>query len=474
MSAPALPEGHLQRFLLDVNDRLNRGYYDERPGEAPLAQRGSFLAALRSAQHPVIAEVKRRSPSEGRLTDRTAHSLAQEYHWGGAAALSVLTDPDNFDGSLSDLQEAHRVGLPLLMKDFIIDERQLDAAARNGASAVLLIERLFPSTPERREELVAAAHDRGLEVLLEVCTMDEAHAACESTAELIGVNARNLDTLEVDLGQALQIVRHVAQLGRPVLALSGMSRRGDRIAAMQAGAEAVLVGTAVAKAPHPGLALRAIQRPLAKVCGLTRVEDVDAAANAGADLAGVVVAAPRSPRSVSIDDAALLVAAARKCGVRTVLVTPTDDAAALAGWADLVQPDFVQVHNAKLALDHVRKMLPSRVEILVARAPGAASPEIREASESEAAGYVFDTPHTNGVTGGAGVTHDWQLTAQMAAKVPNHLLTLVAGGLDSSNVAAAIVASTCRGADASSALEAKPGMKDPDAVARFVEATHAA
>jgi indole-3-glycerol phosphate synthase len=158
----------------------------------------SLKTALRAGTG-IIAEIKRKSPSLGVINDRIdVKALAEGYTQAGASAVSVLTDGAFFGGSLSDLQAARAsTPLPLLRKDFIIDEYQLAEAAANGADAVLLIAAVLP--PVSLRQLCAQALQFGMEALVEVHDLPELKAALDSGADLIGVNNRNLSTFDVDL-----------------------------------------------------------------------------------------------------------------------------------------------------------------------------------------------------------------------------------------------------------------------------------
>src|SRR5688500_8065427 len=158
-------ELRLQGFLQAARERVAKGEYAT-PGPR-LEPNGGLKRALLEHPTPVIAELKPRSPSEGALLRGTPAGLLSEYAAGGAAGLSILTNATFFGGSPALLRASHAFGLPTLMKDFVVDGRQLEAAAHDGASAVLLIERCF-ARPEEREGMVAKAHRLGLEVLLEV------------------------------------------------------------------------------------------------------------------------------------------------------------------------------------------------------------------------------------------------------------------------------------------------------------------
>lgn len=213
--------------------------------------RPSFRAALRRSAVAVIAEVKRRSPSAGSIQeDLDPGARAALYEAHGAAALSVLTDGPFFGGSMDDLRlAAERCSLPILRKDFILDEVQILEARAAGASAVLLIARVLP--PRRLESLLRYAEDLGLEALVEVHAAPELAVAVECKAGIIGVNSRDLDTFAIDTRAAWQLLRHVPA-DRIAVAESGLARKEDVIRVAEAGADAVLIGTALSAATSPG------------------------------------------------------------------------------------------------------------------------------------------------------------------------------------------------------------------------------
>src|SRR5574341_222300 len=190
----------------------------------------------------LIAEVKRRSPSAGSIRtglDPAVHAAA--YARGGAAAISVLTDPMHFGGSMEDLRVvAAGVPLPVLRKDFVLDELQLLEARAAGASAVLLIARVLE--PARLVALARAAHALALGTLIEVHTESELEATLVAGPTAIGINSRDLGTFAVDLA----------------VAESGVETRGDVERMAAAGADLVLVGTAVARADDPEAAVRGL------------------------------------------------------------------------------------------------------------------------------------------------------------------------------------------------------------------------
>ncbi len=214
-----------------------------------------FGARLRRRDVAVIAEIKRRSPSAGAIAqDLSPATHAQAYQAGGAAAISVLTDEIHFGGSLADLDEVRRsVTLPVLRKDFILDEVQLYEARVHGASAVLLIVRALE--PARLSDLARSAWELGLSRVVEVHHRHELDRALEVEPDAVGVNARDLDTFAVDVAGIEPLLRAVPP-EITAIAESGLSCRADveRVAAW--GADAVLVGAAIASAVNPKEAVR--------------------------------------------------------------------------------------------------------------------------------------------------------------------------------------------------------------------------
>lgn len=209
-----------------------------------------FAAALRRQGLQVIAEIKRMSPSAGPLDlDLDPAGLAQAYATGGAAAISVLTEPRFFGGSLDDLAAvATRLDVPVLRKDFIIDPAQVWEARLVGADAVLLIVAALDDAA--LAELIGVAEDAGLAALVEVHTADEAARAIASGAAIVGVNNRDLATFVTDLGVAERISELLPDTVVRV-AESGVSIPAAAARMAAAGYDAILVGEALVRSPDP-------------------------------------------------------------------------------------------------------------------------------------------------------------------------------------------------------------------------------
>lgn len=204
-----------------------------------------FASALTRERVALIAEVKRRSPSAGAINEGLDPvALATAYATGGAAAISVLTEGPHFGGSLDDLAAVTaRVAVPVLRKDFILEEIQLLEARAAGASAALLIVRALADTDLQR--LLAFARDLGLDALVEAHDAAELERALASGAEIVGVNARNLDDFSMDVDAAWRLVSTIPA-DRVAVAESGMATRDDVVHAASFGADAVLIGGALA------------------------------------------------------------------------------------------------------------------------------------------------------------------------------------------------------------------------------------
>ena len=385
-----------------------------------------FRDALAQPGLSAIAEIKRRSPSAGDLRpDADPARLAAAFMKAGAAALSVLVD-ERFGGSLDDLRAARAATtLPILGKGFFTEERDLQELREAGADAALILLRDFDDDGARA--LMRYARELGLDTLVEAHTAEELDRAVALGADPIGINARDLGTFAIDRSAQLELVAR-APRDRIVVAESGVLAATHGAAAELVGADAVLVGSALMRAPDPGAKLaELIARPLVKVCGLTREEDVAVAAEAGADLAGFILAREtprRAPRVLDVPETMLSVA---------VFVEDVEETG-----ADLVQlyrrENDHRARNAALFRPSNSLLLGTEVA------------------------RVVDLP--------------WEqsdpLHFRRAAALEGRVM--LAGGLSPENVRVAIEAVRPWAVDASSSLETSPGIKDHDRIRAFVEA----
>jgi indole-3-glycerol phosphate synthase len=383
---------------------------------------GRFRDALATPGLAAIAEVKRRSPSAGDLRPGADPArLAAQFGNAGAAAVSILVD-ERFGGALDDLKAARAATTaPLLAKGFFTEELDLLKAKVAGADAALIL--LRDVDDQRAAALMSYARELGLETLVEAHDAVELQRAVGLEAEVIGVNARDLSTFEIDRPAQLSLIARMRAHDVVVVAESGVQSRAQGAAAELAGADAILVGSALMRAEDPAARLREIlSRPLVKVCGLTRREDVDAAVEAGADMLGFILAED-SPRRA-----------------REVLTVPEDrlSVAVFVGEAEDSEADLVQLYDR----EHGR--VRGRDAVLL--------------RDGETVAQVVDLP--------------WDepdpLHFQRATVAEGRVM--LAGRLGPDNVREAVRAVRPWAVDAASQLEAKPGIKDHAKVRAFLEA----
>lgn len=229
----------------------------ERRAEARTASRRDFRAALVGRSPALIAEIKKASPSQGTLASAAEPAaVARAYERGGAAALSVLTDEEFFQGSLNDLEAAREaVTLPALRKDFTLEEAHVIEAAAAGADAVLLIAAVLTAGQMRRLRELASRF--AMAALVEVHDEEELEAALDSGADIVGVNNRNLHTFDVDLGASLRLAERIPG-GVVRVSESGIRSAADVARLRAAGFQAFLVGEHLMRSPDPESAVRAL------------------------------------------------------------------------------------------------------------------------------------------------------------------------------------------------------------------------
>ena len=251
------PLGRLSASAAARAETLGANSAEIRARALDAAPAPSFAAALRRADVAVIAEVKRRSPSKGVINAGIdAATQATAYARGGAAALSILTEPTEFGGAVSDLVDAQRAtALPTLKKDFHVHPLQVLEAKAAGASALLLIARALDST--RLRELADHAATLGLEVLVEIRSESELEDALAIQDAVIGVNSRDLETLVIDPTVTARLIAMIPN-DRIAIAESGVSSRADVERVSRIGADAVLVGSSISAATDPASAVAAL------------------------------------------------------------------------------------------------------------------------------------------------------------------------------------------------------------------------
>ena len=484
-SLPGVLERILARTREAVQERRREMPLErlQRSAPTPTGRRSFAQAVGQPGRVNIVAEFKRRSPSRGVIReDLHPVNTAQAYEIGGAAALSILTEEQFFGGSLQDLSEARAATfLPTLRKDFVVDPYQVWEAWYAGADAVLLIVAALDDAV--LAQLLDVSAQVGLDALVEVHDRAELERALRAGARVIGVNNRDLRTMEVSLETGLELAERIPG---DVLAVaeSGIRGPGELRMLREAGYDAFLVGEHLMLSPDPAAAVEALIRESAvprwpgrghrqrrhvsvKVCGITSVEDGVMAAGAGADAVGLIFW-PKSPRAVDLERARAIAAALPPFVLRVgVFVDATREEIVRA--VEAVGLDVLQLHGEEPP--ESLSGLPRRALKAVRVGPGfKAADALRY--QGLAAGILLDTRlPAGGPPGGTGRTFAW--SAARAVRERAAWLVL-AGGLDADNVGAAIAEVHPDAVDVSSGVESAPGRKDGAKVRAFIDAVRKA
>ncbi|GAB4202318.1 MAG: bifunctional indole-3-glycerol-phosphate synthase TrpC/phosphoribosylanthranilate isomerase TrpF [Sandaracinaceae bacterium] len=433
----------------------------------------SFVAALEAPGLSLVAEVKRTSPSLARTSEILPSrfdpiALARAYD-PSARAISVLTEARYFGGSLEDLARVRETTRrPVLCKDFVVDpEHQIPEARAHGADAILLMAQILaPSAIERALGLCRAL---GMEALVEVHDEDElARVLGETSARIVGINARDLDTLAIDLDRPRRLAARAREAGRIVVAESGLRSRGD-VAALEGEVDAILVGSVLSRAADPGAALVALgfgprpRRPAVKICGVRTAVQARAAHDAGADALGLnfVLGARRAVQASELDAIAVSTRGALRVGV---FASPSiAEVEAAIARAEL---GAIQLHDAPdaPALDLAPfAALAARRGVALWRAIPVPSPDLRARladAQRYGARVVLDAAR-------AGSGRRFDPAALRGLVLPSDLV--LAGGLDAEHVASCIARFEPAMVDVASGIE-EDGAPSASRIASFVAA----
>ena len=436
-----------------------------------------FEAALRQQDFNFICEVKKASPSKGIIAEHFPYlDIAKEYEVAGAAAISVLTEPDFFKGDKKYLQEiASTVKIPVLRKDFIIDEYQIYQAKVWGASAILLICACLdvPTLTKFRE----LADSLGLSSLVEAHDEQEVQMAIDCGARIIGVNNRNLKDFTVDVQNSVRL-RNLVQDDVIFVSESGLETPEDIQVLRDNNIGVALMGETFMRSPNKVEKLAYLYGPTyytpkVKMCGISKVETIPAIVDAKPDYMGLVFAP--SKRQVTVDQAKILVEElhrgyAKKYGsdtehdkngtIKTVGVFVNETVENLVTIANEANLDAVQLHGDED--EAFIQSLKERTNVEVWKAVQIRSAaDVEKWIDSSADMLLFDAYHKD-ERGGTGEVFDW--SSLDAFERP----FMLAGGIDSTNVARAIRTVRPYGIDISSGIETN-GVKDDEKIKAFTK-----
>jgi tryptophan synthase beta subunit len=449
----------------------------------------------------VIAEIKRSSPSAGQIAGAGDDIVARAraYEAGGAGAISVLCEPHWFGGSIDDLRAVRAaVAIPVLAKEFVVEPIQLPHLRAAGADLVLLLAVLHPA--KRLAALVDRALEIGLEPLVEAHDERELERTLATNARLIGLNNRDLRTLDVDTDRASRL-RELVPDDRLVIAESGV-RDTATVAGWRAlGFDGALIGEALVRSPDPRAAVASFVaagreptdpaneagRPFVKICGVTDAEGVLAAVRAGADAIGLNLV-PGTPRELGLEEAVELrrvaraLAPARSDAPLIVAITADAGEERLHEIVRALDPDAVQLSGdeSPALIRRIGRQawktlhLPANEPQDAAGAAAEIAALGREHLAAGAARLLLDTAG-GPYPGGTGMRAAPPLVAAVARELP----VILAGGLAPSTVASAARGAPVVGVDVASGVERprEPGQrptKDPLKVALFVKRARAA
>lgn len=426
-----------------------------------------FYQALSQKGLSLICECKKASPSKGLICqDYHPAQIAAEYEKAGASAVSVLCTSSGFQGSLQDLKQVvSQVSIPVLRKDFITESYQIQEAFLAGASAVLLIVSLLDQ--KQLKDLMAEAKRLHLDSLVECHDESEIDRALDAGAKIIGVNNRNLKDFSVDFSRSLSL-RNRVDSSVLFVCESGFKNHEDISRAMNAHADAVLIGEAMMKAKDKKLKMKQLlagdqkkddsssvlnpKRPVIKFCGLKNAEDIQLVNRLKPDLAGFILV-PSSKRYVSFKEAALLANQLHPSIQKTaVLLNPSDaDCLKAACFSDLLQihepADRKQIFRIK---KRTGKPVVEAISLKDIR-------DLNKAEHSDADLVLLDAPNP-----GSGRTFDWRMLDHFEKPF------LLAGGIDASNIPQALKLKNIAGVDLASSIETG-GRKDPVKASRIME-----
>jgi indole-3-glycerol phosphate synthase/phosphoribosylanthranilate isomerase len=429
----------------------------------------NLLAALQHKQKiSLIAEVKRASPSRGLLAPHlNPVELARSYEANGAAAISVLTEPHFFLGSpdyLTAIKQA--VDVPVLRKDFIVDEYQIFEARAWGADAILLICAILDDAQLRH--LLDITHEQRMYCLVEVHSQEEAQRVVAAGAAIIGVNSRDLVTFQMN-PHLMRELRRLIPADRVVVAESGIHGSADTRRLARYDVQAMLVGESLVVSHYVPEQVRSLLRGAnesiqVKICGLRTLEHIRAAIDAGADMLGLMFYEP-SPRYIQPQQAQALLQA-----IENGLVAPdvvgvfvNNDATYINEIVHQVGLHIVQLHGNEPPEFCQRIIRP----VVKALRPQDMADIGKVRAYREAAWHILlDTPTHK--WGGSGIKHDWGIARSVAQEMP----LLLAGGLTPENIEEAIQHVHPWGVDVSSGVETN-GNKDASKIRAFIERVRA-
>jgi indole-3-glycerol phosphate synthase/phosphoribosylanthranilate isomerase len=418
-----------------------------------------FKEAIKKNDLSIIAEIKRKSPSEGLINSSfNFKSIASSYDKNiHVKALSILTDYEFFQGTPDYLREARKLtSKPLLRKDFIIDEYQIYESRFYGADAILLIARIL--SKNQMHIFIETAKKYNMACLVEVHNEADIKKLPVNT-EIIGINNRDLDTLEINLNNTLKLALPIKKKFKDAIIVSesGINDFKD-IKKIDGCVSAVLIGTSLLKSENIGEKINSFFPPKIKICGITNLEDAKNAVSFGADYLGFIFYSD-SPRYISCENAAHIISSIKKMNihVKFVGVFVNEGIERIKEIKKKCSLDFIQLHGDE-DLKFVKNLNESVIKVFRVKD----SADVYKINNSSYE-YILLDNFDKDLYGGTGNVFDWDILSGIKEKK-----IFLSGGINADNIKKALK-SNIYSIDVSSGVEISPGKKDIDKLRKLFE-----
>jgi indole-3-glycerol phosphate synthase len=413
------------------------------------------MGSLAPTRINLIAELKKASPSTGVINKNFDIKKIIKIYNKYASTISVLTDEKFFKGKLEYLAQVKKLSkLPILRKDFIIDEYQIHQTRAAGADAILLIAAIL--SKEQIDQFIKIAKKYKMDCLVEAHNLAELDKVLRTKAEIIGINNRNLHNFNIDLNTTLDLAKYIPS-GKVIVSESGITDYGDLVK-LENKVHAVLVGTSLMKSNKLEQTLTKLLFPQVKICGLKTFAAAHAAAKAGADFLGFVFVAGRR-RYIAPKKAREIIDKIRKNfpKIKMVGVWQNENLAKVNEIAEFLKLDFIQLHGNESPAYCKRIRKPAIKAISIGNSFSARS---LKKYKKNVASFLLDT-----LDGGRGTIFDWDLVNSLSTKYP----IILSGGLNNKNIKQAIKTVRPQVVDVSSGVEDKEGVKNVQKIRRFIK-----
>lgn len=419
--------------------------------------RRDFKKAISQKGINLIAELKKMSPSAGVINKNFDIEQIIKIYNKYASAISVVTDKHFFGGSLDNLKKAKTLSnLPLLRKDFIIDEYQIYEARSAGADAILLIASVLPQ--EKISNFIKLAKKYKMSSLVEIHNIKELKKVLIAKAEIIGINNRNLKNFKINLGTTLNLAKYIPG-NKIIVAESGIQNYGD-IVNFNNNVNAVLAGTSILKNNNIEHNIKNLLSPQIKICGFKQLKHATSAVKAGADFLGFIFVEGRS-RYIAPKKAKIIIQKIRKKSpaIKMVGIFQDENLNKVNEIVNSLNLDFAQLHGNESPA-YCKNVIKPVIKVIKIDNIKTQIIQILNQYNKNIASFLFDASE-----GGSGKKFDWNLVKNISKNYP----IILAGGLNSKNIKQAIQIVQPHIVDVSSGVENKNGDKNIKKIKEFIK-----